>query len=182
MAGSTCLSREGEGRYRCPDPDSMRALGGCLGEALAPGDVVILTGDLGAGKTCLTGGVVASVGGAGPVTSPTFSIMCVHGGGRLPVYHFDLYRLEDASQLEDTGIYDLLEADGACLVEWGEAYADELADERLELELTREAAGPPGGQPARRVLARGVGEAGRRLLRALDLAVERAVSKGAASS
>lgn len=139
----------GPGRFRCATPGAMRALGRALGECLVPGDVVFLTGDLGAGKTCLTGGVAAGLGDEGPVTSPTFQIMCVHDAGRMPLYHFDLYRLTGPDQLEDVGVYEAFEGDGACLVEWADMFADELGDEHLGLRLTREPVDERGDEPAR---------------------------------
>lgn len=99
------------------------------GERLAPlleaGDVVLLSGDLGAGKTHLTKGIAAGLGVAEPVTSPTFNILLVHEG-RIPLYHFDLYRLETADQLEDLDYFGTLEADGVSVVEWGDRF-DEAA-------------------------------------------------------
>ena len=140
------LTRLAWGHYRTLDPTATARIGEALGSLLEPGDVVVLTGDLGAGKTCLTGGVACGLGDGSAVTSPTFAIMAVHDGGRIPLYHFDLYRLEDAGQLEDTGIYDMLDGDGACLVEWGDLFSDELGDERLDLALLRD----PGADPAAR--------------------------------
>lgn len=97
------------------------------GEALAPlvcaGDVVLLSGDLGAGKTQLAKGLGAGLGVAEPVTSPTFHILLVHEG-RIPLYHFDLYRLDRAEQLEDLDYFATLEADGVALVEWGDRFAE----------------------------------------------------------
>ena len=99
------------------------AVGRALGECLAEGDVLVLTGDLGAGKTQLTKGMAAGLGITEDVTSPTFTIEMVYEGGRLPLYHFDLYRLDDPDQLEDTGLFDVLGADGVCSIEWGEQFA-----------------------------------------------------------
>lgn len=140
------------GCFRTCDAGATARLGELLGGLLEPGDAVVLSGDLGAGKTCLTGGVARGLGDPSPVTSPTFTIMCVHDKGRIPLYHFDLYRLDDPSQLDDTGIFDVLEGDGACLVEWGELFSDELGDERLDVVLEREAgSAAPGSEPARLV-------------------------------
>ncbi len=127
------------------------AVGEQLGRELAAGDVLVLTGDLGAGKTQLTKGIAAALGCEGDVTSPTFTIEMVYEGGRLPLYHFDLYRLDDAEQLEDIGLYDVLGADGVCVIEWGEQFADELGDymsvrvSRLDDEAT------PGQEPPRAI-------------------------------
>ncbi len=128
------------------------ALGRRLGELLDEGDVLVLTGDLGAGKTQLTKGIAAGMGVEDDVTSPTFTIQMVYEGRELPLYHFDLYRLEDPDQLDDTGLFDVLGGDGPCVIEWGEQFAGQLGDERLDVYLTRmddEAA--PGEEPARRV-------------------------------
>lgn len=173
------LQRIERGLWRSGSAAATTVLGRALGSVLEAGDVVVLTGDLGAGKTCLTGGVAAGLGDEGTVTSPTFTIMAVHDRGRIPLYHFDLYRLTDVSELDDVGIYDVLDDDGACLVEWGEAYADELGDDRLDVTLTREelAAGDanatgdeaaPSGEPARLVRAVAHGERAERLLSAWD--------------
>jgi tRNA threonylcarbamoyladenosine biosynthesis protein TsaE len=100
-----------------------------LGEALSPllqaGDVLVLSGDLGAGKTQLTKGIARGLGVAEPVTSPTFNILLVHLG-RLPLYHFDLYRLESAEQLYDVDYWGTLESDGVGVVEWGDRFPDAL--------------------------------------------------------
>ena len=71
------------------------------------------------------------------MTSPTFALMAVHDGGRIPLFHFDLYRLEHACQLEDTGIFDVLGYEGACLLEWGEQFQDDLTDEYLGVVISR---------------------------------------------
>lgn len=144
------LERLGFCRYRSHGPAATACIGEALGSLLKPGDVVVLVGDLGAGKTCLTGGVARALGDPGAVTSPTFAIMAVHEEGRIPLYHFDLYRLEDAARLEDTGLYDTLGGDGACLIEWGDLFIDELGDERLDVSLKRDPeADPAAGEPAR---------------------------------
>ncbi len=128
------------------------ALGERLGRVLQDGDVLVLTGDLGAGKTQLTKGIAAGLGIADDVTSPTFTIQMVYEGGRLPLFHFDLYRLDDPDQLEDTGLFDVLGQEGVCVIEWGEQFSDEIGDARVDVFVTRkddEAA--PGTEPAREV-------------------------------
>ncbi|WP_321971295.1 tRNA (adenosine(37)-N6)-threonylcarbamoyltransferase complex ATPase subunit type 1 TsaE [Paratractidigestivibacter sp.] len=127
------------------------AVGEKLGRELAAGDVLVLTGDLGAGKTQLTKGIAAALGCEGDVTSPTFTIEMVYEGGRLPLYHFDLYRLDDPAQLEDIGLYDVLGADGVCVIEWGEQFADELGD-YTSVRVTRlDDAAAPGEEPPRAI-------------------------------
>ena len=128
------------------------ALGARLGAALQPGDVLVLTGDLGAGKTQLTKGIATALGVDDDVTSPTFNILMVYDGARMPLYHFDLYRLDDADQLEDIGLYEMLDGDGACVIEWGEQFADEIGPERLDVYLTRlDAQTAAGEEPPREV-------------------------------
>lgn len=128
------------------------ALGERLGRVLEGGDVLVLTGDLGAGKTQLTKGIAAGLGITADVTSPTFTIQMVYEGGRLPLFHFDLYRLEDPDQLEDTGLFDVLGQEGVCVIEWGEQFSDEIGDARVDVFVTRkDDDAAPGEEPAREV-------------------------------
>ena len=123
--------------FRTFSQDETIALGERLGALLEPGDVLVLTGDLGAGKTQLTKGIAAGMGIEDDVTSPTFNILMVYEGAQMPLFHFDLYRLEDPDQLEDIGLYDALEGDGPCVIEWGEQFSDEIGPDRLDVFLTR---------------------------------------------
>lgn len=123
--------------FRTASTEETIALGERLGALLGEGDIVVLTGDLGAGKTQLTKGIAAGLGVEDDVTSPTFNILMVYDGAEVPLYHFDLYRLESADQLEDIGLYDLLGGDGPCVIEWGEQFLDEIGPERLDVFLTR---------------------------------------------
>lgn len=113
------------------------AVGGRLADVLEPGDVVALSGDLGAGKTHLVKGVAACLGVSEPVTSPTFNILLVHAG-RLTLYHFDLYRLEHADQLEDIDFWGTLEAGGVSFIEWGDRFPEALPDDHLQVVIHRE--------------------------------------------
>lgn len=136
--------------YRSATTEETIAFGERLGALLKAGDVLVLTGDLGAGKTQLTKGIAAGLGVEADVTSPTFNILMVYPGSELELDHFDLYRLESADELEDTGLFDLLGADGVCVIEWGERFSDELGDERLDVYLTRlDDEAEPGQEPAR---------------------------------
>lgn len=175
--GGESVERVDGGLYRSASPEATARLGIALGGLLRPGDVIVLSGDLGAGKTRLTSGVARGLGDEAPVTSPTFTIMCVHDGGRIPLYHFDLYRLDDPAQLDDVGIYDVLDDDGACLVEWGEAYVEQLGEERLDVTLLRDEAAPRGegaGEPPRLVRAIAHGTRAQELLGQWDEEVCRA--------
>ena len=144
------------------------ALGRRLGELLEAGDVLVLTGDLGAGKTQLTKGIAAGMGVEDDVCSPTFTIGMVYEGARMPLYHYDLYRLDDAAQLDDTGIFDVLGDDGPCVIEWGEQFADQLGDERLDVVLRRlDDQAAPGEEPAREVTFHPCGARAQELVAAL---------------
>ena len=114
------------------------ALGRTLGSAVAANDVIILTGDLGAGKTHLSKGVAEGLGISGTVASPTFNILLVHQGGRLTLNHLDLYRLENADDLVDIDFYDVIEQGGVSLVEWGDRFDDviSLADLTVSIAIT----------------------------------------------
>lgn len=129
-----------------------QALGERLGTLLEPGDVLVLTGDLGAGKTQLTKGIARSMGVADEATSPTFALEAVHEGAEMPLYHFDLYRLQSADELGDAGLWDALGGDGPCVIEWGEQFVDEIGDERLDVYVTRlETQAVAGEEPPREV-------------------------------
>lgn len=123
--------------FRTNDTEGTIELGRTLGSLLREGDVLILTGDLGAGKTQLTKGIAAGMRIDDDVTSPTFNILMVYEGPDMPLYHFDLYRLEHEDQLEDTGLYDLLGGDGVCVIEWGEQFAEQIGPDRLDVYLSR---------------------------------------------
>lgn len=147
------------------------AFGERLGRLLREGDVLVLTGDLGAGKTQLTKGIARGLGVSDDVTSPTFTIEMVYEGTELPLYHFDLYRLDDSAQLDDTGLFDVLGADGVCVIEWGEQFSDEIGPERVDVFLTRlddEVA--PGVEPPREVRLVAHDVRGRELLAELSAA------------
>jgi len=113
---------------------ATEACGEVLGRLVEPGDVIVLSGDLGAGKTQLTKGLAAGLGVQERVTSPTFNMLLVHQG-RIPLYHFDLYRLDDAYQLEDLDYWGVLEADGVSAVEWGDRFEAAVPDECVVVRL-----------------------------------------------
>ena len=112
-------------------------LGAQLAARLRPGDVVAYTGDLGAGKTAFTRGIARGLGIPERVTSPTFTIVNEYEGGRLPLFHFDLYRLGDPEELFDSGWEDYLARGGVCAVEWSENVAGALEDEPIRVDIRR---------------------------------------------
>ena len=109
-------------------PAETEALGAALGRGLAPGTVIAYRGDLGAGKTAFTRGLARGLGYAEPVTSPTYTIVNEYLGGRLPLFHFDMYRLRSSDDLWDIGWEDYLDRGGVCAVEWSENVEDALED------------------------------------------------------
>lgn len=154
-------------RTTCACVDQTIALGATLAPLLQPNDVILLVGDLGAGKTHFTKGVASGLGCTGKVTSPTFNIMLEYDGGRLPLYHFDLYRLDDVWQLDDVDYFGLLEDGCVSVVEWGDKFPEALPQSYLELRLTvAYPDAPQGEEPPRTLYLRGYGERGRELARA----------------
>ena len=121
-------------RIMTQGPGATVSVGRALAALVCVGDVVLLAGDLGAGKTQLTKGLAVGLGVEEPVTSPTFNILLLHAG-RVPLYHFDLYRLLDAAQLEDIDYWGTLEADGVSVVEWGDRFPEAIPDECLTIRI-----------------------------------------------
>ena len=125
---------------RLEGPEATEALGRRLAAELRPGDVVALFGDLGAGKTTLARGILAGLGHGGDVASPTFPIVIPYENLVLPVWHVDLYRIEDPGELEELALEEALE-DGALIVEWPERLGPALWPHSLRLTLKREGEG-----------------------------------------
>ena len=109
-------------------PAETEALGEKLAQVLTPGTVIAFQGDLGAGKTAFTRGLARGLGASDRVTSPTYTIVNEYLGGRLPLFHFDMYRLDSSDALFDIGWEDYLERGGICAVEWSENVADAMED------------------------------------------------------
>ena len=107
-------------------PTETEAVGAALGKRLEPGTVLAYRGDLGAGKTAFTRGLARGLGYTDPVTSPTYTIVNEYLGGRLPLFHFDMYRLASSDDLWDIGWEDYLERGGICAVEWSENVDDAM--------------------------------------------------------
>ena len=107
-------------------PEETEKVGAALGNVLKPGTVLAYRGDLGAGKTAFTRGLARGLGYTEPVTSPTYTIVNEYLGGRLPLFHFDMYRLASSDDLWDIGWEDYLERGGVCAVEWSENVDDAM--------------------------------------------------------
>lgn len=128
-------------------------LGRRLAAVLAPGAVVAFRGGLGMGKTAFTRGLAQGLGYEGRVTSPTFTIVNEYEGGHLPLFHFDMYRLEDAGDLFDIGWEDYLDRGGVCALEWSERVEEALPEDTAVVSFAR----CPEGGNWRRITMEGVG-------------------------
>jgi tRNA threonylcarbamoyladenosine biosynthesis protein TsaE len=114
------------------------AFGRRIANQLAAGSILALQGQLGTGKTQFTKGLVAALGSTAAVTSPTFTIIHEYGGGRLPIYHFDFFRLEDPRRLIRIGLDDYLYNDGVCVLEWADRFPDLIPPEALWIRFRTE--------------------------------------------
>ena len=116
-------------------PGETRAFGQRLAARLQPGDILLLHGDLGAGKSELTRGIAQGLGIPGPVASPSFTILNVYEEGRLPLYHFDWYRLHGADELYEMGMDEYLGGDGVAVIEWPSRCPKAVPARHLDLRL-----------------------------------------------
>ena len=123
--------------YVSNSPAETEALGAALAGRLNPGAVVAFSGDLGAGKTAFVRGMARGLGIPERVTSPTFTIVNEYEGGRLPLFHFDMYRLSSSDELFDIGWEDYLVRGGVCAVEWSENVSDALEGDCIRVDIRR---------------------------------------------
>lgn len=156
---------------RSATADDTRAVGEVLAGVFRSGDAVVLTGELGAGKTTLVQGIARGLGAEEHVASPTFTLVREYVSGRLPVAHVDVYRLQRMQDVVDLALDELVGGEGVLLVEWGDAVEELMPPERLRVELTLEeqAPGPEGseGPEVRRIVIGAVGKGWRERLDAL---------------
>ena len=125
--------------YFSNSPQDTEKIAEDFSKELSGGEVIAFTGNLGMGKTCFTRGLAKGLGFSGEVTSPTFALVNEYRGGRLPIFHFDMYRLRCADDLFDIGWEDYLERGGVCAVEWSENVADAMENAiRVIIEKTGE--------------------------------------------
>ena len=140
-------------------PNDTLKLGARIGELASGGDIFLLVGSLGAGKTCLTQGIARGLGIAEHTPSPSF-VLVRQFYGRLPLYHIDLYRLDNINEIADLGLDDYLYSDGVCVVEWAEKGLSLLPREHLMIEIgylgdtERRLLFQPGSQRYRKMLSR----------------------------
>ena len=126
--------------YRTASEAETQALGKRFGEEARAGEVYALTGDLGAGKTVFARGFAEGLGVGTRVTSPTFTLLQLHEDGKLPLYHFDLYRIETVDEAIDIGCEEYFHGAGVCLVEWAERAEELLPADTIRIRITRDPA------------------------------------------
>ena len=119
-------------------PEETSALGRELGANAKPGEVYTLIGDLGVGKTVLTQGIADGLGITEPICSPTFTIVQVYEEGRLPFYHFDVYRIGDIEEMDEIGYEDYFYGDGLCMIEWANLIEEILPDNYKEITIEKD--------------------------------------------
>lgn len=119
-------------------PEDTCALGKMLGQQALPGQIYCLDGDLGTGKTVFTQGFAAGLGIEGPVNSPTFTILQQYEDGRLPLYHFDVYRISDVSEMDEIGYEDCFFGDGVCLIEWSQLIPEILPEHVIRIRIEKD--------------------------------------------
>ena len=122
--------------FETHSPQQTQKLGAALARQLMPNDVLLLLGDMGAGKSELTRGLARGLGVTGYVTSPTFTILQVHEDGRLPLYHFDWYRLSGADELYELSMDEYLQNGGVAVIEWPSRAEEAIPESYLEVELS----------------------------------------------
>ena len=124
--------------YESYGPEDTFALGEELGREGVPGQFCTLTGDLGGGKTVLTQGIAKGLGIEEPVNSPTFTIVQVYESGRIPLYHLDVYRIGDPSEMEEIGCEEYFYGEGLCIVEWADLIEELLPEQRTEIMIEKD--------------------------------------------
>ncbi len=124
-------------KYITHNPEETQALGEHLAQKLKPGSIVAFTGDLGSGKTTFISGLAAGLHIEENITSPTFTIVNEYEDGTLPLFHFDMYRLQSEDELFDIGWDDYLRRDGVCAVEWTENISDAIDSDVIRVSLLR---------------------------------------------
>lgn len=125
-------------RVETNSPEETFDLGRRMGADAKPGQIYTLNGDLGAGKTIFTKGMAAGLGIEEPVSSPTFTIVQEYSGGRLPLYHFDVYRIGEPEEMEEIGYDDYFFGEGVCLIEWAELIRELLPERVVSVSIEKD--------------------------------------------
>ena len=124
--------------YETYSPEETGEIGEKIGRSAAPGDVYTLVGDLGVGKTVFTQGVARGLGISEAVASPTFTILQLYEEGRIPFYHFDVYRIGDVGEMEEIGYEDYFYGKGLCMIEWANLIEEILPPRRYEVTIEKD--------------------------------------------
>ena len=124
--------------YETYSQEETHALGKRLGAEAKPGDVYTLVGDLGVGKTVFTQGIAEGLGITEPVSSPTFTIVQEYEEGRMPFYHFDVYRIGGIEEMDEIGYEDYFYGDGLCMIEWANLIEEILPERRSEVTIEKD--------------------------------------------
>lgn len=123
--------------YESYKPEDTFGIGEEIGRGALPGQICTLTGDLGVGKTVFTQGVARGLGIEETVNSPTFTIVQIYESGRIPLYHLDVYRIGDVSEMDEIGYEDYFYGDGLCIIEWADLIEELLPAERMEIRIEK---------------------------------------------
>lgn len=124
-------------RFTSESPAETERIASLLADEITGSAVIAMTGDLGAGKTAFVRGLAKALGFSGEVTSPTFVLVHEYLGGRLPLYHFDMYRVDSWESLYSTGFFDYMDTDAVLAVEWSENIENALPDDLITVDITR---------------------------------------------
>ena len=124
--------------YETFSPEETKALGQKIGTEALPGSVYTLIGDLGVGKTVFTQGIAEGLGITEPICSPTFTIVQVYEEGRMPFYHFDVYRIGDIEEMEEIGYEDYFYGEGVCMIEWANLIEEILPQKRWDITIEKD--------------------------------------------
>ena len=132
------LKKEGRILAETMSPEETFTLGEALGREASAGQIFTLTGDLGVGKTVFTQGFAKGLGIVETVNSPTFTILQIYEEGRLPLYHFDVYRIENVEEMEELGYEDCFYGEGVCLVEWADSIEEVLPENFFQIKIEKD--------------------------------------------
>lgn len=124
--------------YETFSPEETRALGKKIGQNAKPGDLYTLVGDLGVGKTVFTQGIADGLEITEPICSPTFTIVQVYEEGRMPFYHFDVYRIGDIEEMDEIGYEDYFYGNGMCMIEWANLIEELLPEKRFDVTIEKD--------------------------------------------
>ena len=123
--------------YESYSPEDTFNIAGSISKKCKPGSIVCLSGDLGVGKTVFAKGFGKGLGIEEPINSPTYTIMQIYDSGKMPLYHFDVYRIGDVSEMEDIGYLEYFYGEGVCLIEWSELIVEILPIDRIKIKIEK---------------------------------------------